>query len=135
VATLAFLGAAVPGCAQDEPVVSLPDEYLGQWYYLGSSGGIAGTGRGDDPTGWMEIRSNNTIARFDDEGVQLGVDTFTLTRGPSIFSTDEVWLLHAPGRLEQAARLHDEDRLTLSDNAYDGFHFSYARSRPPSPGD
>jgi hypothetical protein len=128
-AALFLVVSALPGCAQDEPLVSLPDEYLGQWYYLGSSGGIAGTGMGDEATGWIVIRSDNTIVRYDDDGAQLAVDSFTLTRGPSIFSTDEVWLLHTPGSLERVIQIDGGDQMSLSDNAYDGFQLSYARSR------
>ena len=128
-AALVLFVSALPGCAQDEPLVSLPDEYLGQWYYLGSSGGIAGTGMGDEATGWIVIRPDNTIVRYDDDGVQRAVDEFTLTRGPSIFSTDEVWLLHTPGSLERVIQIDGGDRMSLSDNAYDGFQLSYARSR------
>ena len=122
--------SALPGCAQNDPVISLPDEYLGQWYYLGSGGGIAGIGLGDEATGWIVIRSDNTVARYDEDGTQLAVESFTLTRGPSIFSTDEVWLLHAPGSLERVIQIHDEEGMSLSDNAYDGFQLSYSRARP-----
>ena len=74
--TLLVVLAAAGGCSLEGN--SLPDEYLGQWYYTGSSGGIAGDGMGDEPSGWIVINADNTIDRFDDDGTLLGTDAFNL---------------------------------------------------------
>ena len=109
---------------------SLPDEYLGRWYYLGSSGGIAGTGMGDEPTGYIELRADNTMAHFHEDGTPVATATFTLRRGETIFSSDEQWILVANGGLEEVILVsEDGQNMSLSQNVYDGFGRSYVRSR------
>jgi hypothetical protein len=127
VAALLTLGLA--GCSVTEETFSLPDDYLGQWYYLGSSGGITGGGLGDEATGWIVIDDDNSIAQYDDSGVQVGTESFTLTFGPSIFSEDDVWILTAPSELDRVIQVHPDGAMSIAHNVYDGYQFSYGRSR------
>lgn len=126
VALAASFGTA--GCLPSTST-HLPDEYLGAWEYLGSSGGITGQGAGDPATGSIVITTDNTIERWNEDGQRESVTDFELRRGTSIFGPDEVWLLSPSSGLDQVIRLHEDGTMTLSDNVYDGFQFLYARSR------
>lgn len=107
---------------------SLPEEYLGQWYYMGSGGGIAGGGMGDGPSGWIVINADNTIDRFDDDGTFIGTDSFKASLGPSIYSGDDAWILERSGGPPQVI-MTSEGLMSLAENVYDGFSLGYARER------
>lgn len=125
VALLALVAACTPANSQ-----SLPDDYLGRWYYTGSSGGIAGDGMGDDPVGYIVITADNTIETYRDDGALVSTESFTPSLGPSIFTTTDVWLLDADSFVPRAIRTFEDGTvLTISDNVYDGFSLGYARSR------
>jgi hypothetical protein len=124
--TLLVVLAAAGGCSLEGN--SLPDEYLGQWYYTGSSGGIAGDGMGDEPSGWIVINADNTIDRFDDDGTLLGTDAFEPSLGTSIYSGEDAWILERSGGPPQVI-MSSEGLMSLSDNVYDGFSLGYARER------
>ena len=127
VAALAMLGT-VSACAQ----TSLPDEFLGTWYYMGSSGGISGEGVGDEPTGYMVIKADNTIDSHRDDGELIGTSEFTVSRGETIFSVDEQWILNLGSDIAIAEVIQvsdDGQYMSLAENVYDGFQRSYARSR------
>jgi hypothetical protein len=123
---LLVLAAGAAGCASE---TSLPDDYLGQWYYTGSSGGISGAGAGDAAIGYIVITARNTIERYEDDGRLLATEFFELDRGETIFSSDELWILREPDGMDRVIQLHDDGTLAISDHAYDGFHLGYARSR------
>ncbi len=116
------------GCSTGSST-SLPEEYRGRWEYLGSSGGITGQGMGDPATGSIVITADNTIERRSEDGSLESTTDFELGRGTSIFGPEEVWILSTSSGLDQVIRLHEGDTLTLSDNVYDGFQFTYARTR------
>ena len=112
----AVMAACTPATSQ-----SLPDDYLGRWYYMGSSGGIAGSGMGDDPVGYIVITADNTIE---------STESFTPSLGPSIFTTEDVWILDADSFVPRVIRTFEGGAtMTLSDNVYDGFSLGYARVR------
>jgi hypothetical protein len=121
--------AAVSACATAQPT-SLPDEYLGRWYYMGSSGGIAGTGLTDEATGHIVIHSDNTIDHHAEDGSLVRTTEFTVDRGPTIFSTEHQFV---PGRESGTPEVivvsEGGQTMTLSENVYDGFQRAYARSR------
>jgi hypothetical protein len=117
-------------CATVPASTSLPKEYLGRWYYLGSSGGISGRGMGDTGTGYVVIQSDNTMDHHEDDGALIRTTSFTVSRGRTIFSTDDQWILNVDGIPPQVIRLGDDGRtMTLSQNVYDGFTREYGRSR------
>jgi len=121
------LAGCVPGVAAPQ---TLPDEYLGQWYYLGSSGGIGGDGMGDEATGWIVIDADNTIDSFGDDGSLIGSSRFDPFQARSIFSAEEVWHLNSGGGFSQVILISDDgENMSLSENVYDGFSLGYARSR------
>ena len=120
---------ALPACAGAQPG-SLPEEYLGRWYYTGSSGGITGDGAGDEPTGFIVIRSGGSIDHYTEDGTDVGTSTFTVSRGPTIFSTEDQWILTRGHDAPEVIRISDDGlTLSFSENVYDGFSRNYARSR------
>lgn len=124
---LAFLALlACPGSPTESP----PDEFLGRWYYVGSNGGIAGTGVGDAPLGYIEIQPDYTIASYTEDGTHQGSTDFTLSRGPTIFSGDDMWILKSETGPPQVFMMAESgEAMSLAENVYDGFSRSYVRSR------
>jgi len=126
--TLSTLALATPLACQTE--TSLPDEYLGRWYYVETSGGIAGTSHGAPDGSSIVITAANQIESYDPEGARVGSVSFELTHGSSIFSTENEWILEAPRELPRVIRLYENGTtMSLSDNVYDGFSTSYRRNR------
>ncbi len=123
---------AFSACSASE-TASLPEEYLGQWYYVGSSGGIAGSGMGDEP-GYIVIHPDNTIDHHEEDGTRVSTTEFTPLRGPTIFSSEDQWLLGRAGESPEVVSevitvSEDGQTMSISDNVYDGFGRSYTRSR------
>lgn len=110
---------------------TLPESFLGRWYYVGSSGGLSGDGLGDEATGYLVIEAENTMASFSEDGTLLDRTEFTAARGPTIFSTDDQWVLtFADTQPEVVITVSDDGgEMALSDNVYDGFQHAYARRR------
>lgn len=119
-------------CGNDLPLPetppSLPEAYQGRWHYLGSSGGIAGTGLGDDATGSIVIGADGAIDYYDEDGEHLRTEANAVEYGSSIFSQDSVWLLDPEAPAPRALLLNPDGTLTIADNVYDGFSQRYART-------
>jgi hypothetical protein len=110
--------------------MSLPKEYLGRWYFVGSSGGIAGAGTGEKATGYIVIHSSNTIDHHAEDGTLVRSAAFTVSRGPTIFSSEDQWIVNLDGTTPEVVRLAENGQMmSLSENVYDGFSRAYARSR------
>lgn len=125
---LAVVG--ISACAAAQSPVSLPDNYLGRWYYVGSSGGITGRGMGDKGTGYIVIQADNTIDHHEEDGTLVATTRFTAGRGPTIFSTGDQWILNLGSAPSEVITVSEDGRtMTLAENAYDGFGRTYARSR------
>jgi len=126
--TVIALGLGAAACAADGQS-TLPEAYLGRWYYAGSSGGIAGTGLDDEPTGYLVIRADGTIEHFREDGTAVRTVEYRAKQAETIFSTGVLWVLHTGG-IEEAMQLSDDgQRMSLSENVYDGFSRAYVRSR------
>jgi hypothetical protein len=132
---LAFAGglalAALSACASAQRTTeSLPEPYLGRWYYVGSGGGITGRGMGDKGAGYIVIHANNTIDSHEDEGTLVGTAAFTVGRGPTIFSTEDQWILNPGTPVPEVITISEDGQtMSLSENVYDGFGRTYVRSR------
>lgn len=121
--------APLSACATAQPT-SLPDEYLGRWYYMGSSGGITGTGMADEAKGYIVIHSDNTIDHHEEDGSLVRTTEFTLDRGPTILSTEDQFVLGRESATPEVIVVSEGGQtMTLSENVYDGFQRAYARSR------
>ena len=122
----ALLGCASPSSSQD----SLPERYLGQWYYMGSSGGIDGGGMRDEPTGYIVIHPDNTVDHHAEDGTLTASTSFELGRGSTIFSTEEQWILNPSSAVPEVIVVSEDGRaMFLSENVYDGYQRGYARAR------
>lgn len=120
---------ALAGCA-DAQTSGLPEEYLGRWYYLGSSGGITGDGAGDPGVGYLVIQADNTMDQHDDDGTLVATMQFSVARGQTIFSTEDQWILNSESVVPEVITVSADGRtMALSENVYDGFSRAYARSR------
>lgn len=122
-----FMVVTLGACTQAEDPV--PAEFLGLWYHVGSGGGVDGIYR-PEGAGHIRISADHTIEAFDESGASLGARTFALERGPSIFISENEWILRSGLETEVIIRVHDGgERMTMQENAYDGTSDDYARSR------
>jgi len=135
-AACAIALAALSACTASTPATaptasqSLPQEYLGKWYYTGSSGGITGEGGGDAAAGYWVIQSDGTIDLYQEDGALIGSTRFTVARGPTIFSRDEQWILEREGGIPEVITVSSDGKaLSLAENVYDGFLRTYVRAR------
>jgi hypothetical protein len=127
-AARALVLLAISACAASVP--ALPEEYLGRWYYLGSSGGITGDGMGDEALGYIVIHSNSRMDHHEEGGTLVGTTEFTVGRGRTIFSSEDQWILSRDQSVaEVIAVSEDGQTMSLAENVYDGFARAYARSR------
>lgn len=132
-----FFVVAVPVCALliacqpqggGPSAQSLPDEYLGRWYFTGSSGGIDGDGTGEPATGWIVIKADNEIERYAADGSLATKESFQVGRIRSIYTGEDAWGLVGTGGLDRVIEVYGDGTLAISDNAYDGYSFGYRRS-------
>lgn len=108
---------------------TLPEAFTGRWYHTSVGGGIDGEAGGATPSGHIVI-SSGEVAYHDDEGSLVRTVPHTAMRGPTIFSTDDQWILDR-GDAPQLVLWVSEDgeSLTLSENVYDGIGNGYQRTR------
>jgi hypothetical protein len=111
------------------PKNGLPAEYLGRWYFDGTSGGIDGREVAAADGSWIEVTALNTIEHYSPDGRLGSTEVFEPTRGPSIFSESDAWILGAPDSIARVIEVHPEGFLTISENVYDGFGSKYARHK------
>jgi len=130
VALVLAVGSLLLAACSSASRTELPEEYLGRWYYLGSSGGITGDGGGDEPTGFIVIHGDGRIDHHREDGALITTSEYTVRRGPSILSTEDQWILNPETAMPDVITLSaDGLRMALSQPVYDGFVREYARSR------
>jgi Uma2 family endonuclease len=116
------------GCSDSNP--SLPAGFLGQWYETESSGGLTGEGTGETPSVYIVIQPGGRIDHHAQDGTLLRTTRFALSHGRTIFSTEDLWILDPADGVPEVIQLSaDGGTMSLSENVYDGFGRTYARSR------
>jgi hypothetical protein len=109
-----------------KPADRLPPAFYGEWKFLESSGGISGRGDSGYSIDRIVITEGNVIEAYR-SGKRISATPFKPGLGKSIFSTEDVWLLsRGQGAFLQAVEIRN-GILTISDNVYDGFSYSYAK--------
>jgi hypothetical protein len=122
------MSAALGACGSS-PSNSLPDEVLGQWYFLGSSGGIDGDRGSDDATGYIVLHEGRMDVHVDG-GDLARQETFSPSRGKTIYSDDDLWILNFErGEALVVLVSPDGQTMSLSPNAYDSIGQDYSRTR------
>lgn len=119
------LSVAVPALRQEV----LPPEYLGRWYFIGSGGGITGEGFGGEAGASIVITRDNEIEHYAPDGTYVSTESFRLTRGTSIYTGEEAWMLDESSGVPRVVELRPPDGLSISENVYDGFSSWYERGR------
>jgi hypothetical protein len=138
--SMLFLIALIclPACSEDaapprddvkpEPVLTLPEEFLGEWEATGTSGGLDGKGipvpEGSTPAR-VVITAENTIERRGPDG-KVVTQRFTVRKGKTIFSAEDLWAIRV-GDMEQVIQIGPDGSLGMSENVYDGYSTSYRR--------
>jgi hypothetical protein len=122
------MASALGACGSSFPD-SLPKDVLGQWYFLGSSGGIDGDRGTDEATGYIVLHE----ARMDvhsESGALTRQRTFSVSRGRTIYSEEDLWILNFEGAEAQVVLVSpDGQTMSLSPNAYDSIGQNYSRTR------
>lgn len=117
-------GSIIPPIVQDSLA-----QLAGEWFWVQSTGGIAGTSSG--PTAseqWTRLFTAESLCRISHNGAVVRSVKFSVGRGMSIYSPDSVGILRftdAPDP-EMILRL-SADSLVLGDNYFDGFTSVYRR--------
>lgn len=119
-----LLAALLSAC---RPSGSLPEEFLGSWYFTGSSGGLDGRGGREDPTHRITMRAQGMDV-FDATGTLLQAVAFEVGRARTIFSTEEQWVLRSEAGVEVLQLSDDGRSLTLAQDVYDGLCRHFART-------
>jgi hypothetical protein len=123
-----------PNSRATTPVDKLPQEFYGVWAFRGSSGGMNGQGNAAYRLEKIVIRDDNVIEEHRPGGT-VTRSTFTPCRGKSIFSTEDVWQLQRlKSPMIEVLTLTTNGELTISENVYDGFSYTFKRAEPSSGG-
>jgi hypothetical protein len=122
------MAGALVACGSN-PASSLPEEVLGQWYFVGSSGGIDGNRGTEEATGYIVLHADR-LDMHNEEGAVTRQQVFFASRGKTIYSEKDLWILNF-----EAAEAHvvlvspDGQMMSLSPNAYDSIGHNYSRAR------
>jgi hypothetical protein len=117
------------GACSSRPSNSLPEEVLGQWYFLGSSGGIDGDRGNDDASGYIVLHEGRMDVHVDG-GALTRQETFSPSRGKTIYSDEDLWILNFERREARVVLVSpDGQTMSLSPNAYDSIGQDYSRTR------
>lgn len=116
------------GACGSRSSASLPGEVLGQWYFLGSSGGIDGERGVDEATGYIVLHEGRMDVH-DEGGALVRRETFSPSRGKTVYSEEDLWILNFEGGEARVVLLSpDGQTMSLSPNAYDGIGQEYSRA-------
>ena len=122
--------AACAGGATD-----LPEEFLGRWYYMGSSGGLDGSGLGDAAVGYIVINPDGTLTHHDEDGTLVAARRFRASVGRTIFSAEDGWFLTFDDTMPEVISVSEDGQtMSLSENVYDGYQRGFRRNRSPGNG-
>lgn len=117
------------GACGSRPSSSLPGEVLGQWYFVGSSGGIDGDRGNDEATGYIVLHEGSMDVH-DEGGALVRRETFSPARGKTIYSDEDLWILSFEGGEARVVLVSpDGQTMSLSPNAYDSIGQDYSRTR------
>jgi hypothetical protein len=124
---LSLCMSAALGACGTKPSNTLPEEILGKWYFLGSSGGIDG-GRGiDEATGFIVLHEDRMDVHED--GRLTRREPFAPSRGRTIYSDEDLWILNFEGGATRVVLISpDGQTMALSANAYDSVGQDYSRT-------
>lgn len=122
-----------PTSTETTPVADkLPAEFYGVWQFEGSSGGFSGRGNASYDVEKIVIAENNVIEEYRPGGTRTR-DSFIPSRGKSIFSTNDVWRIQRKkSSMVEVLTLSTNGRLSISENVYDGFSYSYKKAEESS---
>jgi hypothetical protein len=128
--TCLLAALALQGCSDEGSGAEnrLPKGFCGKWKLLGSSGGIAGGGDSvpDDVT--IELRREGVMNVYRSGRLESSV-RLNVSRGRSIYSGKDAWLIEqGQGGMPQVIQINAEGILSISDNVYDGFSYSYSKA-------
>jgi hypothetical protein len=105
----------------------LSAEYLGRWSFGGGSGGLDWEEVDSADGSWIRITARNTIEQDSAGGALGSTESFEPTRGRSIFSGSDAWILEGPDAIDRVIQVHPDRVLGISENVYDGFGATYTK--------
>jgi hypothetical protein len=124
---LACLCLALAGCSGSDTLPE-PDWLYGTWTFSGSSGGITGEGIPETESSSHQIVfTENHVAEIYQAGNLVRTRTFSVGSGDTIFGLRHI-IEFDDGEVV-VIELVDDDTLSLSQDEYDGFSFTYLREK------
>lgn len=126
---VALLVAAACGTSGSAGSHALPEAFLGRWRATGTSGGLDGEGMGAAPSRGHVVIHRDRLETFDASGALESSVALVASRGATILSAEEQWLVRCGDGEPEVIRLSEDGRtLTLCENAYDGLVRHFERS-------
>lgn len=117
------------GACSSRPSDSLPEDVLGRWYFLGSSGGIDGDRGTAEATGYIVLHEGRMDVHGEG-GAITRQEAFLASRGKTIYSEEDLWILNFESEVAQVVVVSpDGQTMSLSPNAYDSIGQVYSRAR------
>jgi hypothetical protein len=120
---------AALGACDSGPSSSLPEEVLGRWYFMGSSGGIDGDRGNDEATGYIVVHQGRMDV-YGEGGALSRQETFSPSREKTIYTDEVLWILNFErGEAHVVLVSPDGKTMSLAPNAYDSIGQDYSRTR------
>lgn len=113
-------------CANDTPV---PNDLVGKWNWISSSGGIAGTTYTPENTGdtiILEFTSDSVYKQYRNDSLIVNCE-FSIIQAESIYDHEITEMIDCDGYLRRSFSFTTSGDLILADEAYDGFTSQYER--------
>lgn len=113
-------------CADD---TSVPNDLVGKWNWISSSGGIAGTTYTPGSTGEtivLEFTSDSVYKQYRNDLLIVNCE-FSIIQAESIYNHKITDMIDCDGSLRRSFSFTASGDLILADEAYDGFTSQYER--------
>lgn len=131
-ACLVLLAGAfrAPGCSSDNSVAPPPEDLLGSWTWVSSTGGFAGDTRTPGTTGYTEailFRPDGRFELYRNDSLRSAT-TFAVRRESTMFHPGVGEVVHyGSGHMDQEATHAGPDTLLLADRCIDCYIHIYLR--------
>lgn len=111
-------------CADD---TSVPNDLVGKWNWISSSGGIAGTTYTPGSTGEtivLEFTSDSVYKQYRNDLLIVNCE-FSIIQAESIYDHEITNMIECDGYLRRSFSFNAQGNLILADEAFDGFISQY----------
>jgi hypothetical protein len=121
-----FILLVFASCTDDIPA---PNELIGKWNWVSSTGGIAGSTYTPETTGEtiiLEFTTDSVYKQFRNDSLIVDCK-FSIIQSESIYDHEITDMIECDGYLRRSFSFTTSGDLILADEAYDGFTSQYER--------